>query len=141
LHLDIARELEAARLGEEQAVLDTWRETFNKERPHEALDMRCPAEVYTRSGRAYSGQLDDLNYPGMRPLRVTSAGCINLREQWIFISGALAGWSIGLETISREIWNVWFGRLRLGQIDSRTMSFKTAEPTSPPSGQSAQEAA
>lgn len=141
LHLDIARELEAARLGEEQAVLDTWRKTFNEERPHEALSMRCPAEVYARSPRTFSGQIDDLNYPGMRPLRVTNAGCINLREQWIFISGALAGWSIGLEAISETIWNVWFGRLRIGQIDGQTMSFKSADPTSLPSGQSTQEAA
>lgn len=141
LHLDIARELEAARLGEEQAVLDTWRETFNEERPHEALGMRCPTEVYTRSPRAYNGPIDDLNYPGMRPLRVTNAGCINLREQWIFISSALAGWSIGLEAISEAIWNVWFGRMRLGQIDTQTMSFKSAEPTPLRSGQSAQEAA
>lgn len=124
-----------------KAVLDTWRETFNGERPHEALDMRCPAEVYTRSLRAYSGKIDDLNYPGMRQLRVTNAGCINLRGHWIFISGALAGWSIGLESISDTIWNVWFGRLRLGQIDNRTMSFKSAEPTPLRSGQSAQEAA
>jgi transposase InsO family protein len=141
LHLDIARELEAARLGEEQAVLDTWRATFNGERPHEALDMRCPAEVYTRSLRAYSGQIDDLNYPGMRQLRVTNVGCINLRGQWIFISGALAGWSIGLEAISQTTSNVWFGRLRLGQIDNQTMSFKSAEPTPLRSGHRAQEAA
>jgi transposase InsO family protein len=141
LHLDIARELEAARLGEEQAVLDTWRETFNGERPHEALDMRCPAEVYKRSVRAYSGHIDDLNYSGMRQLRVTNTGCINLRGQWIFISGALAGWSIGLEAISETICNVWFGRLRLGQIDSPTMSFKSAGAIPLRSSQTAQKAA
>lgn len=140
-HLDIARELEAARLGEEQAVLDMWRETFNTERPHEALGMRCPSEAYTRSPRSFRGQIDDLDYQGMRALRVTTAGCINLRAQWIFISAALAGWSIGLEAISETIWNVWFGRLCLGQIDSRTMSFKSAGPTPLRSGQTAQEAA
>jgi putative transposase len=128
LHLDIARELERARLGEEQAVLDTWRETFNRERPHEALGMRCPAELYTRSSRAFRGQVDDLDYQGLRPLRVTNAGCITLRGQWIFISGALAGWSVGLEPMTEALWNVWFGRLRLGQIDTMTMSFKSSEP-------------
>lgn len=141
LHLDIARELEAARLGEEQAVLDTWRKTFNEERPHEALHMRCPAEVYTRSPRTYRDEIDDLEYAGMRALRVTNAGCISLRGHWIFISGALAGWSIGLEATSQRNWDVWFGRLRLGQIDNQTMSFKGADPTPLSAGQSAQEAA
>src|SRR5205809_7836146 len=41
MHKDISRELEA--VGEcDQAALDVWRETFNYERPHEALGMRCP---------------------------------------------------------------------------------------------------
>jgi transposase InsO family protein len=30
LHSDIAREIEAARLGEQQASLDLWRRTFNQ---------------------------------------------------------------------------------------------------------------
>ena len=141
LHLDIAKELERARLGEEPAVLDTWRETFNRERPHEALGMRCPAEVYTRSTRAFTGQVEDLNYPGMRHLRVTNAGCITLRSQWIFISGALAGWSVGLEPITETLWDVWFGRLRLGQINTQTMSFKNAELAAMPATRSAQQAA
>ena len=126
-HLDIARELEAARLGEEQAVLDTWRDTFNKERPHEALGMRCPAEVYTHSTCPHNG-VDDLCYPGMRVRRVTNVGCIILRKQWIFVSTALAGWSVGLEPADNTRWNVWFGRLRVGQIDMQTASFKSAEP-------------
>ena len=41
MHRDISREIEA--LGEsDQAALDLWRESFNYERPHEALAMRCP---------------------------------------------------------------------------------------------------
>jgi hypothetical protein len=32
------------------------------ERPHEALDMKCPAEVYQPSPRPYTG-LPDIDYP------------------------------------------------------------------------------
>ncbi len=31
----------------DQAALDLWRQSFNYERPHEALSMRCPGEVYS----------------------------------------------------------------------------------------------
>src|SRR5207248_8814848 len=43
MHKDISRELEA--VGEcAQDALDLWRQSFNYERPHEALGMRCPGE-------------------------------------------------------------------------------------------------
>ena len=35
---------------------------FNTERPHEALAMKCPAEVYATSPRRYDG-LPELQYP------------------------------------------------------------------------------
>jgi hypothetical protein len=35
---------------------------FNNERPHEALGMKCPAEVYQPSPRVYQG-LPDIDYP------------------------------------------------------------------------------
>src|SRR2546430_8088794 len=36
---------------QQQARFDKFIEVFNKERPHEALDMKCPADVYTASTR------------------------------------------------------------------------------------------
>jgi transposase InsO family protein len=53
MHRDISRELEA--MGEcDQQAWDLWRQTFNYERPHEALGMRCPGELYVASERKYS---------------------------------------------------------------------------------------
>src|SRR5207249_8275868 len=58
LHLDISRELEA--LGEsDQEALDLWRQSFNYERPHESLGMKCPAELYRPSERKYEGTPQD----------------------------------------------------------------------------------
>jgi len=51
LHLDIERELRGAKLEEQQAGFDEWRRSFNHERPHEALAMKCPAQVYRKSER------------------------------------------------------------------------------------------
>jgi putative transposase len=47
---------------QQQARFDDFIEIFNNERPHEALDMKCPAEVYQPSVRAYKG-LPDIDYP------------------------------------------------------------------------------
>ena len=36
---------------QQQAKFDTFIEEFNNERPHEALEMKCPAQIYTASPR------------------------------------------------------------------------------------------
>lgn len=124
LHLDIRREIEGPRLGEQQAVLDEWGRTFNEERPHEALGMRTPAEVYCASSRKFAGTPKDLSYPAMESRKVGEQGQIRWAGEPIFISTALAGWSVGLEPLSGSVqWNLWFGQLLLGQIEPATASF------------------
>jgi hypothetical protein len=63
-------------LGQEvsQEALDLWRHEFNYERPHEALGMRCPAELYQASSRKYTGSPQELIYPTMATRSV--------RPQW-----------------------------------------------------------
>ena len=126
LHLDIRRELQDPQAEVEQAGLDEWRQTFNEERPHEALQMRCPSQVYQPSPRRYEGTPQDLSYRAMESRKVTQCGTISWPgRHLIFISGALAGWSVGLEPTGQAgRWNVWFGRLLLGQLEERTLSFR-----------------
>ena len=47
---------------QQQAKFDTFVPEFNDERPHEALAMKCPADVYQPSTRQYRG-LAELSYP------------------------------------------------------------------------------
>src|SRR5262249_8360179 len=47
---------------QQQARFDAFRQEFNAERPHEALAMKCPAEVYSASTRPYDG-LTEFAYP------------------------------------------------------------------------------
>jgi hypothetical protein len=128
LHLDVERELRGQHWAEPQASFDEWRYVFNQERPHEALGMRCPAELYRNSARRYEGTPEDLEYEGMASRRVGQTGTLSLGGQGIFISEALAGWSVGLESCAEGTYNVWFGRLLLGQVDERTLSFTRIEP-------------
>lgn len=127
MHLDISRELESQRLGEAQASLDEWRQTFNQERPHESLGMQLPAEVYRDSERKFEGTPEDLSYGSMAARKVQVHGKIGWQGQRFFIGTALQGWSVGIEaTEDQGLCNVWFGRLLLGQLDPSTQSF---EPT------------
>lgn len=127
MHLDIQREIQAAARGQDQVELDEWRRTFNEERPHEALELRPPVELYRRSERKYEGTPQDLEYSRMESRRVRRMGSITWAGQDIFISTALRGWSVGLESCGSDHWNVWFGRLLLGTLESSTASFERSE--------------
>jgi putative transposase len=126
LHLDISRELEA--IGEsDQETLDVWRQSFNYERPHDSLGMKCPAELYRASERRYEGTPEDLDYPQMCTRRVSACGAIKFEGQSLFLSTALAGWSVGLKSLTADRLEVWFGRLMLGEIDLATSNFIRAD--------------
>jgi putative transposase len=126
MHRDISREIEA--LGEvDQETMNMWRQSFNYERPHEALGMRCPGELYCTSERKYQGTPEDLDYPQMCSRSVSAQGMIKIDNQPLFLSKALAGWSVGLKPIAEELMEVWFGRLLLGQVDLTTSSFIRAD--------------
>jgi putative transposase len=125
LHRDIGTELEPSTA--EQEALDLWRQEFNYQRPHEALGMKCPAEVYRHSDRRYEGTPEDLDYPGMDTRRVQKQGSIRLGGRALFISSSLAGWSVGLKRLANGQLEVWFGRLLLGWIDPSSESFLRAD--------------
>jgi putative transposase len=131
MHGDISRELEA--MGEsDQEALDLWRQTFNYERPHEALGMRTPGELYVASERKYQGTPEDLEYPQMCTRRVNPTGSISMDGESLFLSTSLTGWSVGLKPIASDLMDVWFGRLLLGRIDLSTSSFVGGGGRAPP---------
>jgi len=65
MHLTLKKEATkpaAANFLQQQARFDEFIEVQSPQRPHEALDMKCPAEVYQPSSRHYTG-LPDIDYP------------------------------------------------------------------------------
>ena len=127
MHRDIAWEVEGSVEGEirkHQAALETWRHTFNHERPHEALDMRVPADVYRKSSRPFkSGQIDLVYPPEYLVRRASRTGSISISACSIRISLAVSGWDLGLLPIGEQVFSLWFGPLHLGIIELRTESF------------------
>jgi transposase InsO family protein len=125
MHRDIGAELQPRTA--EQDALDLWREEFNQQRPHEALGMKCPAQVYRHSPRSYQGSPDDLDYPGMDARKVSRDGFLKWCGTQLFVTGSLAGWSVGLKPLANGQHEVWFGRLLLGWLDPSAESFQRAD--------------
>jgi transposase InsO family protein len=112
---------------QQQARFDDFVTEFNTERPHEALAMMTPAEVYRPSIRAYDG-LPDVTYPFHdRDILVTACGRICMHRKKINISTALAGQTLGIKEVDEGIWLVSFMRYDLGYIDLEQRTLQTID--------------
>jgi transposase InsO family protein len=116
---------------QQQGRFDAFIGEFNIERPHEALEMKCPAEVYSASPRPYKG-LPELTYPlHDRDVVVTNCGRICLHRKKINISTVLAGQRLGIKEVDEGIWVVSFMSYDLGFID---LEQRTLQPLDNPFG-------
>lgn len=127
MHRDVAVEVEAQaeeNPAAQQAALEVWRQTFNTERPHEALGLRVPHDFYQSSPRKYDPAPVELQYPAGHLVRkVSSQGEVKLAAHRVAISEALCGCDVGLEPITDARYAVWFCRLCLGELDLSTDKF------------------
>jgi len=134
MHLTLKQEATrppGANLLQQQAKFDLFLEDYNQHRPHEALGMKCPAQLYTPSPRPYLG-IPEPHYPFHdRTLLVTSCGRICLYRKKINLSTALAGQAVGLKEVDSGIWLVSFMEYDLGYID---LEEKTLQPLENPFG-------
>lgn len=113
---------------QQQARFDAFIKEFNDERPHEALDMKRPADVYRPSAKPYDGKLPEIDYPlHDRDVMVTSCGRICMYRKRVNISSVLAGQRLGIKEIDDGIWLVSFMRYDLGYIDLEQRTLQTID--------------
>ena len=102
---------------QQQERLDNFQEIYNNERPHQALNGRYPAAVYTPSPRPYRPP-DEPEYPYHdRTIRVTKCGRICVGKRKINLSTVFAGQNIGIREVADGIWLVSFMTFDLGFFD------------------------
>jgi len=95
-----------------------FRQTYNHERPHEALNDKTPADIYRPSKRPYPEKLSEMEYPAhMKVRRIRSKGDFRWRGKLIYLSEAMTGELVGLDQISDRYWQVKFGNVNLAFID------------------------
>jgi hypothetical protein len=130
MHLTLKQETTRPAAGNslaQQARFDAFAATFNAERPHEALDMKTPAEVHTASPRPFSG-LPELAYPFHdRDLVVARNGTIRLHGRPVIISTVFEGQRLGLREVDTDVWLVSFMHYDLGYIDLEDCKLQTID--------------
>ena len=105
---------------QQQAKFDEFIDSYNNERPHQALGMRSPAELYQPSLRRYAG-LPNLEYPFHdKAVTVTTCGRICFKTRKINLSQVFAGQTVGVKQVEDRVWLVSFMHYDLGYFDDET---------------------
>jgi putative transposase len=128
MHLTLKKEATkpaAENMLQQQGKFDDFIETYNHDRPHQALGMKTPSDLYTSSPRPYQG-LTELSYPFHdRTITVTHCGRICLGKRKIHLSTAMAGQNVGIKEISERLWQVSFMTYDLGFFDHQAGRVET----------------
>jgi putative transposase len=130
MHLTLKKEATkpaSKNLLQQQGRFDDFMLEYNQDRPHQALGMKYPGEVYRASSRPYKG-IGELNYPFHdRTVTVTCCGRICIGKRKINLSTVFAGQNVGVKEVSDRVWMVSFMQYDLGFFDDETGRVTSAE--------------
>ena len=133
MHLTLKKEVTrppGANILQQQEMFDSWGEVFNHQRPHEALDMQCPADRFINSVKPFPEALSEPEYLRHDMTKtVLAGGKVHFagKNRYFFLSETLSGQKVGLIQEDDELWRVSFMDIDLGFLDSETMKFKPLE--------------
>jgi putative transposase len=105
----------------QQVKFEEFRTEFNEQRPHEAIGMKRPAEVYLPSRRRMPQRLQTYDYP-MNNLvrRVSRCGTIRVFGNQVFVSQTLNEEHVALEEVDNGVYDLFFCFYLIGRYELRT---------------------
>ena len=111
-----------------QKWLDNFRHEYNHLRPHEALEMKTPASVWSKSQRPYQPDPPAWEYPAEAELhQLTAHGVLHLGGRRWPISRTLGGEQVQLIRIEHRI-EVFYRHTLIREIDLASHGSTAVEP-------------
>jgi len=102
----------------QQRKFDAFREEFNDVRPHEAIDMKRPADLYQPSDRTLPKRVEVYDYPAHYLVRrVSRGGTIRIFNQQVFVSNTLQEDYVGLEEVDDGVYDLYFCFYQIGRYE------------------------
>ncbi len=84
---ELLNHTEILNIEDAQEKISAWRDKYNHLRPHEALGMKTPGEVYQRSNREYKENQTKYEYDGeYHVIKVNSWGYVRFDKWQIYLS-------------------------------------------------------
>lgn len=116
---ELLRYTQIANLVHAQQVFDAYRQFYNHERPHHALQLAVPASRYQPSRVRLPEKIAEWDYPaGYELRRVKEIGYVTIRGQGYFLSEAFGGKMIAVRDSQLPgAISLFFRQFRIGRID------------------------
>jgi len=105
-------------LNDSQFKFDIWRNSYNYERPHQALDMQTPGSQYQPSSRIFTGSFPTIEYEAGDILRkVDCLGKLQFQGRKFRIGKAFKHSLVALRATELDgVFNVFFFKQKIAQI-------------------------
>jgi transposase InsO family protein len=107
-------------LAQAQRAFDRWREIYNFERPHEALDQKPPASRYARSRRSMPRRLPEVEYDDGDILRTVprSKDYVSFKGRSWKVPQAFRGERVAIRPLNTDgKYGVFFASRQIATID------------------------
>jgi len=109
-----------ASLKQAQRDFDRWREIYNFERPHQALDQEVPASRYRPSARAMPEHLPKVEYDEAEIVRIVprTKSYISFRGHFWMVPQAFCGERVAIRPVSTDgKYGVFFASYQIASIE------------------------
>jgi transposase InsO family protein len=120
MHRDLKAEATkppSCNLAAQQKRFERWRQVYNCERPHEALDMCYPREIYRVSARRL-GETDKMSYPESDVVRrISQSGALSYLGETFHLGEIYAGCRMGLRENAEGVVELHYANLHLGNLE------------------------
>jgi len=119
LKAEILNYCENKSINQCQKVFDEWRNIYNTERPHEALEMETPVSFYQVSNRNYPEVMPNIEYgPNDQIRKVQEKGTISYKNIRFRIGKAFTGQNVAVRPTNVDgKFSVHFCNQKIGHID------------------------
>lgn len=107
-------------LVEVQRAFDAWREVYNFERPHEALDLEVPASRYRPSPRLMPDRLPQVEYDDHEIVRIVGAtkNYVRFKGRLWKVPQAFRGERLAIRPLNRDgQYGIFFAAHQIATID------------------------
>ena len=102
-----------------QEHFDDYRHVYNRERPHQALNLEVPASRYQVSVRRFPEQLTPIEYDSGDIVRkVNGKGQLQYRGHYYSVGKAFYGYPVAVRATNQDgVFHVMFCHQKIAEID------------------------
>lgn len=103
------------------SALNEWRAKYNEVRPHEALGMKRPADVYIPSDRVYDGVIKPYEYSGeFRVIKVNNWGYLRFDNIRVYLSETMADTKLEVRPAKGNVFEIYYRNFKIAEINAET---------------------